>query len=80
MNLQHAVQYSLNVSLARLHTNKPAGTHGLTPTPAYFNIIPALLIRTKNQKNVYLCQLRVLVLKRAAAVRTIESFLGVRIN
>ena len=32
MNLQHVVQHSLNTSLARLHTNKPAGTCGLTPT------------------------------------------------
>ena len=32
MNLQHAVQHLLSVSLARLHTNKPAGTRGLTPT------------------------------------------------
>ena len=54
MNLQHAVQHSLNVSLTRLHTNKPAGTRRLTPTPAYFNIIPALLIRTKNQKNMFI--------------------------
>ena len=33
MNLQHAV------SLARLHTNKPAGTCGLTPTPASFAFV-----------------------------------------
>ena len=26
------LQHSLNVSLVRLHTNKPAGTRGLTPT------------------------------------------------
>ena len=40
MNLQH----SLNVSLARFHKsqNKPAVTHGLTPTPAYFDIVPAI--------------------------------------
>ena len=31
MNLQHAVQHALNIRLVRLHTNKPAGTHGLTP-------------------------------------------------
>ena len=48
MNLQH----SLNVCLVRLHTNKPAGTRGLTPTPAYFDIVPARTIRTKSQKNV----------------------------
>ena len=40
MNLQHAVQHSLNVSLMRLHANKPTGTHELTPTPAYFDIVP----------------------------------------
>ena len=51
MNLQHAVQHSLNVSFTRLHTNKLAGTHGLTPTLAYFNIVPAHTIRTKSQKN-----------------------------
>ena len=49
MNLQHA-----DVSLARLHTNKPAGTRKLTPTPAYFNIVPACTIRTKSQKNVFI--------------------------
>ena len=54
MNLQHAVQHSLNVSLGRLHTNKPAGTCGLTPTPAYFDIVPARTIRTKSQKNVFI--------------------------
>ena len=31
MNLQHAVQHSLNTSLARLHTTKPVGTGRLTP-------------------------------------------------
>ena len=39
MNLQHAVQHLLNVSLTKLHTNKLAGTHGLTPILAYFDII-----------------------------------------
>ena len=29
-----------------------AFTHGLTPTPAYFDIIPARTIRTKSQKNM----------------------------
>ena len=32
MNLQHAVQHSVNISLVRLHTNKPAGTCRLIPT------------------------------------------------
>ena len=49
MNLQHAVQHLLNVSLARLHTNKPAGACRLTPTPAFFDIVPARMIRTKSQ-------------------------------
>ena len=61
------------------------GTCGLTPTPAYFSITSARMIRIKSQKNVYLHlwmletfspylrQLRVLVLKRASAVRTIEK-------
>ena len=52
MNFQHAVQHSRNISLVSLHTNKPAGTHGLTPTPAYFDIVPACTIRTKSQKNM----------------------------
>ena len=47
MNLQHAVQHLLNISLTRLHTNKPAGTWKLTPTPAYFDIVPALQPRAK---------------------------------
>ena len=46
MNLQHL----LSVSLVRLHMNKPAGTRRLTPTPAYFDIIPARTIRTKSQR------------------------------
>ena len=54
MNLQHDVQHSLNISLARLHTNKPAETHRLTPTLAYFKIVPARTIRTKSQKNVFI--------------------------
>ena len=41
-------------SHARLHTNKPAGTRGLTPTPAYFDIVPAGTIITKSQKNVFI--------------------------
>ena len=80
MNLQH----SLNVSLTRLHMNKPAGTHGLTPTLAYFDIVPARTIRTKSQKNVliricgrwkrshHICVNSVLVLKHASAVRAME--------
>ena len=44
----------MNVSLARLHVNKPTGTHGLTPTPAYFDIVPALTITAKSQKNVFI--------------------------
>ena len=32
MNLQHAVQHLPNISLVRLHTNKPGETHTLTPT------------------------------------------------
>ena len=55
MNLQHAAQHSLNVSLTRLHTNKPAGTHGLTPTLVCFDIFPAHMIRTKSKKNVFIC-------------------------
>ena len=50
MNLQH----SLNISLVRLHTNKHPGTRGLTPTLVYFNIVPAHMIRTKSQKNVFI--------------------------
>ena len=49
MNLQHVVQHSLNVSLARLHMNKSAGTRGPTPTLAYFDIVPACTIRIKTQ-------------------------------
>ena len=37
----------LNISLAMFHTNKPAGTCGLTPTPAYFNIVPSLCLRSQ---------------------------------
>ena len=40
MNLQHAVQHSLNVSLTRFYTNKPAGTRRLTPTPGLFRHCP----------------------------------------
>ena len=54
MNLQHAVQDLLNVSLARLHMNIPAGTRGLTPTLAYFDIVLAHTIRTKSQKNMFI--------------------------
>ena len=66
--------------------NKHPGTHGLTPTLVYFNIVPAHMIRTKSPKkhvhshlwtlktlSPYLHQLRVLVLKRASTVQTIES-------
>ena len=55
MNLQHAVQHSLNISLVKLHTNKPVGTHELTPTPACFDIIPARVIRIKSQINMFIC-------------------------
>ena len=55
MYLQHAVQHLLNISLTRLHTNKPAGTRGLTPTPAYFDIVSARTIRTTRQKDVFIC-------------------------
>ena len=34
--------------------NKPEGTCRLTPTPAYFDIVPAHTIRTKSQKNVFI--------------------------
>ena len=40
----------MNVSRARLHTNKAAGTRGLTPILAYFNIVLACTIRTKSQR------------------------------
>ena len=32
MNLQHAVQHSLNISLVRPYANKPGETHTLPPT------------------------------------------------
>ena len=54
MNLQHAVQHSLNVSYARLHTIIPAGTCQLTPTLTYFGIVLARVIGTKSQKNVFI--------------------------
>ena len=54
MNLQHAVQHWLNVSLVRLHKNEPVGTRGLTLTPSYFDIVPARMIRTKSQMNVFI--------------------------
>ena len=50
--VQHAVQHLLNVSLAKLHTNKPTGTPGLISTS---DIIPARTIRTKSQKNMFIC-------------------------
>ena len=79
MNLQHAVQHSQNVSLARLHTNKPVGTCGLTPTWLIFDIVLAHTIqepkehvyshlRTLETLSSYFCQLRVLVLKCASAL------------
>ena len=54
MNLQHAVQHSLNVSFVRLHMNKSAGSHGLTPTLGYFDIIPACMIGIKSQTNMFI--------------------------
>ena len=92
MNLQHAVQQSLDISLARLQINKPEGTCGLIPTLAYFNIVPARMIRTKSQIKVFICicgcwnletlslylrQLRVFVLFCCTKNRIIISFLCV---
>ena len=69
-----------------------AGTCGLTPTPAYFNIAPARTIRIKSQKNMFICicglSLYLRQLKSACAQmrfhcmtnRIIISFLRARIN
>ena len=54
MNLQHTVQHLLNVSLARLQTNN-LWEHVDLHLPRYFEIVPAHLIRTKSQKNMFIC-------------------------
>ena len=51
MNSEHAVQHSLNVSRVRVHINKPVGTRGLTPTPAYFDIVPACYDQNQELKD-----------------------------
>ena len=41
-------------SIRLTFNNKPAGTHGLTLIPAYFDIVCARTIRTKSQKNLFI--------------------------
>ena len=78
MNLQHAVQHQLNVSLTGLHRKKPAGTRGLThcPYPYDQNQEPKERVYSYlwilETLSSYLHQLRVLVLKCTSAVRTIK--------
>ena len=80
MNLEHAVQHSLNVSRVRLHTNKPAGTRGVTST-WLISTLSRLYNQNREPKervylhlwtletlSSYLRQLRVLVLQRGSAV------------
>ena len=51
-----AVQYSLEVSLTRLYRTKPTWkTLDWTPTPAYFDIVPACMIRSNSQNSIYTC-------------------------
>ena len=52
MGYEHSwVRHSLDVSLMKLHMTKPTqGTHGLNPTPAYFDIVSGHMLRTKSQK------------------------------
>ena len=80
MNLQHAVQHSLNDSLVWLHTNRPAGTRGLTRI--WLISISSLPVQSEPRaKSVYLHlltlemhwrRLGVLVLKLASAIQTTE--------
>ena len=78
--VQHVVQHLLNISLARLHTNKPTGTPGLISTDLYFghHLCPydqnqepkehdCLHLWTSETLSSYLCQLKLLVLKHASA-------------
>ena len=51
----HSIQHSLDVSLMKLHMTKPTqGTHGMNPTPAYFDIVTGYMIRTKICKRLSL--------------------------
>lgn len=44
------MQHTLNARLVRLHTTKSSGKRKLTPTLAYFDIVPGCAIRSKSQR------------------------------